>query len=395
VERVPHQVVVVAVTRQANLILFALCALVFTNASAVVLPEDRADVLYHRYDGGGIEINGPSVLVRKSINSAVSLSANYYVDSITSASIDVVTQASAYKEERTQQSFGIDYLYDKSIMSYSYTTSSENDFESETNSFNITQEFFGGLSTLSLGYTLGDNTITRSTDDVFKRNASTTGYRVSLSQVLTKDLLMGLTYEVITDKGFLNNPYRQIRYQDPDPSNPNNTIFQEERYPETRTSNAASINLRYYLPYRAAIYGGYRFFTDTWDIDADTYEIGYVHPFQEKWLFDINFRYYTQTNADFFSNLFTFAQSQNQNFLASDKELSTFTSNSIGYGITYNIGKENLYYFEKGSLNFYHDYFWYDYENFLDTRVTGVTPGEEPTYEFTANVVRIFISLWF
>ncbi len=379
-----------AATRKINFLLFALCILVFTNASAVVLPEDRADVLYHRYDGGGIEINGPSVLVRKSINSSISLSGNYYVDSITSASIDVVTQASAYEEERTQQSVGIDYLYDKSIMSYSFTTSSENDFEAETNSFNITQEFFGGLSTISLGYTLGDNTITRSTDNVFKRNASTTGYRVSLSQVLTKDLLMGFTYEVITDKGFLNNPYRQVRLLNP--TDPNNTVFQPENYPETRTSNAASINLRYYLPYRAAVYGSYRFFTDTWDIDADTYEIGYVHPFQEKWLFDINLRYYTQTKADFYSNLFL---NNAQNFKASDKELSTFTSNSIGYGFTYNISKEKLYYFEKGSLNFYHDYFWYDYEDFLDTRVKGVTPGEEPTYDFTANVVRIFISLWF
>ena len=34
-------------------------------APAGVLPEDRADVLYHRYDGGGVTIHGPSVLVRK------------------------------------------------------------------------------------------------------------------------------------------------------------------------------------------------------------------------------------------------------------------------------------------------------------------------------------------
>ena len=389
VERVHQRVAVVAVTKKVNFNLFALCALAFTNASAVVLPEDRADVMYHRYDGGGIVVDGPSVLVRKGITNAVSISANYYVDSITSASIDVVTQASPYEEERTQKSIGIDYLYDKSIMSYSYTTSSENDFEAETNSFSISQEFFGGLSTVSFGYTLGDNEISKSTDNIFKRNASTTGYRLSLSQVLTKDLLMGLTYEIITDKGFLNNPYRQVRYSD----GGGGTVFQPEVYPETRTSNAASINLRYYLPYRAAVYGGYRFFTDTWDIEASTFELGYVHPFQEKWLFDINFRHYTQDRASFFSSLFPFVDAQN--FLASDKELSTFTSNSIGYGVTYNINKENLYYFEKGSLNLYHDYFRYDYDDFLDTTVTGVTPGTEPAYSFTANVIRLYISLWF
>lgn len=386
-----QQVAVVAVTKKVNFNLFALCALTLTNAIAVVLPEDRADVLYHRYDGGGIVVDGPSVLVRKNVNNAISISANYYVDSITSASIDVVTQASPYEEERTQKSIGVDYLYDKSIISYSYSTSSENDFEAETSSFNISQEFFGGLSTVSIGYTLGNNTISRSTDNTFKRNASTTGYRLSLSQVLTKDLLMGLTYEIITDKGFLNNPYRQVRYINP--SDPTTTVFQDERYPETRTSNAAAINLRYYLPYRAAVYGGYRFFIDTWDIEADTFEIGYVHPYRGKWLFDISLRHYTQNNASFFSNLFPFVDAQN--FLASDKELSTFTSNSISYGVTYNISKEKLHYFEKGSLNFYHDYFWYDYDDFLDTRIIVVTPGTEPAYSFTANVVRLYISLWF
>ena len=35
------------------------------SAGAAVLPEDRADIMYHRYDGGGMTVDGPSVLVRK------------------------------------------------------------------------------------------------------------------------------------------------------------------------------------------------------------------------------------------------------------------------------------------------------------------------------------------
>lgn len=379
-----------AATKSLSLVVL-LCIMVINNANAAVLAEDRIDVLYHKYDGGGITIDGPSVLVRKGIGNAISLSANYYVDSISSASIDAITQASAYEEERTQQSVSVDYLYDKSIMTYSYTDSSENDFEGITNSFNISQEMFGGLTTVSLGYSVGSNEISKSTDDIFKRNASTKDYRISLSQVLTKNMLMGITYEVITDEGFLNNPYRQVRYIDP--SDPTQTVFQDERYPRTRTSNAASINLRYYLPYRAAIYGGYRFFTDTWDIEADTFEIGYVHPYQNNWLFDVNMRFYSQTKASFFDSVFPFFDAQN--FLASDKELSTFTSNSFGAGVTYTIGKENLYLFEKGTINLYLDHFAYDYEDFLDTTVNVITPGTEPAYSFTATVLRFYLSFWF
>lgn len=69
-------------------------------AQAGVLPEDRADALYHRYDGGGVTIDGPSLLVRKKFAEKYSVSANYYMDMVSSASIDVVTTASPYTETR-------------------------------------------------------------------------------------------------------------------------------------------------------------------------------------------------------------------------------------------------------------------------------------------------------
>ena len=50
------------------------------SALAGVLPEDRTDILYHLYEGGGIRIDGPSVLVRKKVGNSTSLVGNYYVD---------------------------------------------------------------------------------------------------------------------------------------------------------------------------------------------------------------------------------------------------------------------------------------------------------------------------
>ena len=100
----------------ASLILGAVRA-----ADAGVLPEDRADVLLHSYDGGGVTIQGPSLLVRKQFAQKFSVSANHYVDRVSSASIDVVTTASPYKEERTQQSVGFDYLHDRWMMNLGFT----------------------------------------------------------------------------------------------------------------------------------------------------------------------------------------------------------------------------------------------------------------------------------
>ena len=76
------------------------------HSQAAILPEDRSDVMYHGYDGGGLQVNGPSVLVRKGYKDKVSVWGNYYVDTITSASIDVITTASEYEEERTEASVG-------------------------------------------------------------------------------------------------------------------------------------------------------------------------------------------------------------------------------------------------------------------------------------------------
>ena len=56
----------------------------------------------HIYNGGGVTAYGPALLVRKSIADKVSLTGTYYVDTVSNASIDVVTTASPYKETRNE-----------------------------------------------------------------------------------------------------------------------------------------------------------------------------------------------------------------------------------------------------------------------------------------------------
>ena len=86
---------VVAVTSHKLCARLAGVGLLFAGAGVMagVLPEDRADAMYHYYDGGGVQIDGPSLLMRKQVGKSFSFFGNYYVDSISSASIDVVTTA--------------------------------------------------------------------------------------------------------------------------------------------------------------------------------------------------------------------------------------------------------------------------------------------------------------
>lgn len=387
-------------SRALPALLLALVALAFVRVSAAgVLPEDRADLLYHRYDGGGVTIHGPSLLVRKTMAEKYSVSANYYMDMVTSASIDVeVSGASEYKEERNQYTLGFDYLRGKTTYSLNYSNSKEDDYEANTASFGISQDLFGDLTTISMGFSKGDDTVrrrdtlTNGIDPNFDEPIDRWSYRVGVSQILTKSMILALGLEVITDEGYLNNPYRSFRYVDPDDDT--NYRLATEIYPHTRTSNAVSLNARYFLPWRAAAFGGYRFFTDTWGIGANTFELGYMHPLKNTgWTFEASFRYYDQEAADFYADLFP--SIDYQNFMGRDKELSTFNSGTLHVGASYEFARGGWKFVKKGTLNIFYDRMEFSYDDFRDARDTTLVAGTEPLYSFGANVIQCFVSVWF
>jgi len=377
----------------------AITALTLAGAApavGAVLPEDRADLLYHRYDGGGVVVDGPSLLVRKAFFDKVSVAANYYVDMVSSASIDVETTASPYEEERTQYSLSADYLRGKIIYSAGFVNSSESDYEADTAFVSISQDMFGDLTTVSFTYKRGWNDVFRNVngenDPTFQEQVETRSYAFGLTQVLTRSLVGSANFEVISDEGFLGSPYRSVRYVDP--GTPNGFSFQSEVYPNTRQSNAASVRLKYFLPWwRAAVNGRYRYYDDTWGVTGHTAELTYTHPAFNRWIFEGSVRYYNQDAADFYSDLFP--RRDFANFLARDKELSTFTSLTLGASVSYDFGIARLPWIQRGQLNLRYDLITIDYDDFRDARVDVDVPGTEPLYSLDANVVQAFVSIWF
>ena len=383
---------VVVVTKQlSSFIVLIFTALILNSANAAVLPEERADVLYHSYDGGGININGPAILVRKSVGDSVSVSAKHYVDTISSASIDVevILGASTYNEERVEESFSIDFLNEKTLMNFSFTNSKENDFLADTYAFGISQDMFGDLTTISMGYAHGDNIVGKTGTPSFSKTSQADNFNLSLAQVMTKNLIMSTAFDLVTDAGFLNNPYRKVRYR----NTATTFLLEDEIYPATRTSTAVALRAKYFLPYRAAIHGEYRIFKDSWGITANNFELGYTHPFANDWIAEAHIRSYAQTKADFYSDLFPYSNSQN--FLARDKELSSFTNNTIGFGISYEFAKGEGGLIDKASVNFKFDHIQFDYQDFRDARQTSYAAGTEPLYQFSANIMQLFLSVWF
>lgn len=372
-----------------------------------VLPEDQADLLYHSYSGGDITVRGPSVLIRKKVGDSLSLTYNYYEDMISSASIDVKLSASPYHEIRKQNSFGADYLHGKTTYSLGYIYSREPDYIASTSYYSISQDMFGDLTTISLGYRRAWDQVYRDlcaaphpnnqecpdiiNDPTFHQRADHRGYTFGLTQILTRNLLANLNYEIDTDQGYLANPYRQIRY-----SSPGGVGFTlaPQIYPNTRTSNAASVLLKYYLPWRATLSGSYRFYHDTFGIVGNTLEADYTMPMWKGWIFDGSLRYYTQTHASFYSDLFPYANYSN--FMARDRELAAFHSLTAGIGASYEFPIPQLPWIHKSTANIRYDRMMITYKDYRDALLAAqYGAGGEPLYKLDANVLEVFLSLWY
>ncbi|MBS0395527.1 MAG: DUF3570 domain-containing protein [Proteobacteria bacterium] len=377
----------------------ALACLIQVGARADVLPEERADVSWRTYDGGGLTVQGPAVLVRKNFADKVSVSAGYSVDEVTGASIDmVVLGASPLREVRKQKQLGVDYLYGKTTYSAGVQSSIENDYDSSTVNAGISQSMFGDLTTISIGVSRGWDIVTRvinaqrQKDPNFRKRVDRKTWSLGVSQILTRNLLAGFDYEAITEQGYLQNPYRAIRYL----AGPGSTIYLTgpETYPGTRTSNAVAFRVKYYLPWRASVTGKYRYFFDTWSIHAQTAELAYTEPFlNDRLIADLTYRYYRQNSASFYSDLFQFANQQN--YMARDKELAAQDNNAIGAALSYDFLKSKKWFVKKASGSLHYDYIMYRYKDFRDATQRQLPAGTEPMYHYNANVVQAFLSVFF
>ena len=339
---------------------------------AADLPEDRADAMVHVYDGGGVRAIGPALLVRKKFLDKVSLSASYYIDSVSNASIDVVTTASPYKENRSEYGFGLDYAVRDSIVTLALTSSKEPDYTADNTSIDVAQEVFGGMSTVSLGFSRGVDKVGKK-DIGFFDTATHWKYRLGLTQILTPTWLMSANFEALSDDGYLGSPYRVAR------------VFGAtvpERNPRTRTGRAVKFRVIGDVGSRSAVRAEYRYYWDTWAIRAHTVEFGYSRYFGDAWLVDASLRYNTQQHALFYSDNATLETT----YVSRNRQLGTFNSLGLGGKVSYTAARVQGKYEVK--LNGSYERVRFKYSDFTDIR-TG------SAYSFDANVLQLFVSATF
>ena len=339
-------------------------------ARAVPLPEDRAEAMVHTYKGGGVTATGPALLVRKSIADKVSLTGTYYLDAVSNASIDVVTTASPYKENRNDFGLALDYAVRDSLVTLAVGASKEPDYSTRSVSLDIAQETFGGMTTVNVGFTRAADVVTKIGDNSFLDQAKHWQYRVGVTQILTPKWLASINLEAIADTGYLGNTYRVAR------------VFGAavpERHPRTRSSRAVKFRAIGNLGGRDAVRAEYRYFWDTWDIKAHTVEGGYSRYLGESFLADAYVRYYTQTAALFYSDN---AQGETT-YVSRNRQLSNFDNVVIGGKLSFDWKKQPGLYDLKANAGL--ELYNLKYKNFTDIR-------DGSPYSLRAAVLQLYLT---
>jgi hypothetical protein len=337
------------------------------GARALDLPADRAEAMFHSYNGGGVTANGPALLVRKSIadrcrcrprttstRSATRRSTSSRPRARTRNAATNTPSAPTTSTAIRRSRFGL-------------SSSKEPDYTANRYSLDISQETFGGMTTVSLGFTRGSDQVGKHDAPEFADTATHWQYRVGVTQILTPRWIASANFEAISDDGYLGSPYRIAR------------VFGAavpERNPRTRSSRAMNFRVNGDLGSRDAVHLQYRYFWDTWAIKAHTVELGYSRYFGDKWLADCVAALLPPGPALFYSDN---AQSETT-YVSRNRQLSTFDSVGLGAKVAYTWRKVPGRYEVK--LNGGYEYVRYKYSDFTDIR-TG-TP-----YGFNAGVLQL------
>ncbi len=136
------------------------------------------------------------------------------------------------------------------------------------------------------------------------------------SQIVSRNSLVGVSYDLSKQSGFTSNAYRQVITTGGPVA---------ERHPNQRLRQAIAISARQYVPrIRTAFIAAYRYYWDDWDIHAHTPEIRVVQEVGATTEASFRYRYYTQDASFFYATRYPDQAIERTDFLTDDPKMSAF-----------------------------------------------------------------------
>jgi hypothetical protein len=300
---------------QLRLVVAALLLAVSTSAEPVVVtPAARVGVYQ---DSDHTTILTASAGAGGKLNDRVTLGARYLVDVVSSASVDVVSQATGtFHDLRQDISVSAGYDDQTRALALGYSFSTEDDWTSHNVSLSGSYDLLEHNLTLSASLAYQTNAITRANSIGFERSLQAYLATLSASYTLTPRDLLQVSLAPSLYHGFQSSPYRYLTVQD-------QAIL--ENYPDTRFRQALVLRYHHYFSGEWALRNHARFYADSYGVESLTVgsEAAWERaPFE----WSLALRGYGQTRARFYREVYTAPE----RYMSRDKELSRFVDVFLG-----------------------------------------------------------------
>lgn len=165
------------------------------------------------------------------------------------------------------------------------------------------------------------------------RNSYSAG--IGLSQILSSRMTGYVSADFILQDGLLSTPFHRIYFADKE-----DYFFESfhladdiEQLPDSRFKIALGARLNYFVNHRVTLRTFYRYYTDDWGIASHTAKIEVPIKITDKFTVYPSYRFYNQTAADYFAPYNEHLSTEE--FYTSDYDLSEFSANNYGFGISY------------------------------------------------------------
>ncbi len=206
---------------------------------------------------------------------------------------------------------------------------------------NYSLDLNGKNTTLNLGWSHdADSILANAATYIYQtQHKDTDDFLIGINQLLSPRTVLTANFTFRDARGYLSDPYRGVMFDAYPQFDPNNASLFGESRPNQRQSYIGYVSLTQFItPLRGSAEGSYRFYHDTFGINAHTVELAWHQKLGRRVLLSPEFRYYRQSAAFFYAPHFAGDPTDPTNptpipaFYSADYRLSrleTFT-----YGVT-------------------------------------------------------------
>lgn len=264
------------------------------------------------YSDGVIEVIAPAASVGAQVGESLSAEATYMVNVVSGATplltADAVSSATQFSDTRHAADLRLTQrLFKYYSVTPSVSTSYELDYFSLGGGLTLGADILGEMATVTAGYHPRFDVLSLATHEPL--TTRTHGHQVDLTwvQIIGRTtrlsvLLMGDAAFCGAELGCDASPYRYVPLVD----GADVLLAVRERHPEQRFRVAGALRGSQALGSGAALHGGYRYYVDSWAVQAHTADLSVaIALFEERLMLRTTARTTWQSSAFFYEDSYT------------------------------------------------------------------------------------------